>query len=77
MAGGRRGRNEAYPTGACGRQTFSGGWRSYEIRQLTRGCRTFWAHSSIGSKPGYDSLKLRSEEEERQSADEIKESDDG
>lgn len=46
-AGGRRGRSEAFRTGACGRQTFSGGWRSCEPGQLTTACRTWLAPSGL------------------------------
>lgn len=48
-AGGRRGRNEASPTGACGRQTFLGGWRSFELRQLMKGWRTWLVPSGLTS----------------------------
>lgn len=82
MAGGRRGRNEAYPTGACGHlfQLFrvvggatssrgDAGPGSYLLGSLLH-------RQQAGLRQSLSlSLKLRSEEEERQSADEIKESD--
>jgi len=42
-----RGRREAYPTGACGRQTFSDGWKNFEPRRLKVGCRTWLAPSGL------------------------------
>ena len=75
--GGRAGRSEAHPTGACGRRTFTGGWRSCEPGQTTRGCGTWLAPSGLTSPSATGwativpslTLNLRSEDKERQGAD--------
>lgn len=56
-AAGRRGRNEAYLTGVCGRLTSLDGWRSCERRLLTGGCRT-WLASFGPISPSAGSLVM-------------------
>lgn len=71
------GRNGAHPTGACGRQTFLAGWKSCELGQLTRGCRTWLVPSGLTSPlatswatiPLTLNLNLRSEAKERRGAE--------
>lgn len=69
-AGSRKsGRSEPCPTGACGRQTFSGGSRRCELGRLTRGWRTWLGPSGLTSPSATGwatiilspSLSLRSE----------------
>ncbi|KAA8587993.1 hypothetical protein FQN60_001187 [Etheostoma spectabile] len=66
-------RNEAYPTGVFGRQTFLGGWRSCKPRQLTTGCKIWLVPSGLTSLSVASwativpslTLNLRSEAEQR------------
>lgn len=72
-----RGRGAAYPTGACGPQTFSDGWRSCELRQLKMGCRTWLAPFGLTFPSAVSwvtifpstNLSLRSEATDKQHGD--------